>query len=514
MSNHEGRREVDAANERLVVAKKRLVSSSQLLGAAAKTVGFAQLAALNVQGAGKTLIDSASETMELAQCRANCFEQEFGEAEKDLRIAQQNWEKVRVYSGTFSNLDSNGSLGRAIRPTANAQCNKRRLVDDSGAANGKYNGGSNGALLKKSKVAKAIVPKPNYSATQSASAPAFPSPGCPNPFTSKAAGITSTPFSFGSAYATLPAETFLFGRSKSAVATAADSSYTHTSAKGTASTSPAGKRKLSSEDSAGEATQAQKEVQKPRKIVKASRKWRNDNTTEVSNEDSADGANQAMKHRKIVKARRKLCNGKTTGEATDGEKIAPMPIFASLKLAPSTAAETEKWKEGNDGAAPSASAKPAFSFAAPSSSTDASSTEKAFNDRSEQGPGGTSKPDKAKQVKNVEEETLYEVRAKHLKAVDNDWIKHGAGVLRLLRHRQTSKCRIVIRNPATGKVQFNVGILKGMAFQKVIKETDKGKSAYVRFGAVEGGSKMETFMLQVKHECADKLHETLEGMAK
>jgi hypothetical protein len=122
------------------------------------------------------------------------------------------------------------------------------------------------------------------------------------------------------------------------------------------------------------------------------------------------------------------------------------------------------------------------------------------------------KVDKVEQEENTEEVILYEVRAKHMKFEDKTWKKFGAGILRLYRHKTTSKHRMVIRNEI-GKVQFNVGISKGMTFDKIIKDGKQGKATFAKFMAVEDASKgPEAFMLQVKPDCLDKLHETLMKM--
>lgn len=114
---------------------------------------------------------------------------------------------------------------------------------------------------------------------------------------------------------------------------------------------------------------------------------------------------------------------------------------------------------------------------------------------------------------NEVEETLYQVRAKHMKLEDNQWKRYGTGVLRLYRHKTTAKHRMVIRNEI-GSVQFNVGVYKGMAFEKVIKDGKKGKSTFVKFTALEDESRgLEHFMVQVKPECLDMLYETLTSMA-
>ena len=187
--------------------------------------------------------------------------------------------------------------------------------------------------------------------------------------------------------------------------------------------------------------------------------------------------------------------------------------FGTAAPAPSPAAKPFSF-------APKSAAKPTFSFGAPSSSSNGgsnapSATSSSFGDNNNDDP--TSNPDdgkveKVEQENNADEEILYEVRAKHLKCANDGWKKFGAGVLRLYRHKVTSKQRMVKRNEI-GKVQFNVGVSKGMKFEKVLKKTKKGEAAYVKFFAVEDASKgPENFMLQVKPDCLDTLHQVLESM--
>lgn len=99
-----------------------------------------------------------------------------------------------------------------------------------------------------------------------------------------------------------------------------------------------------------------------------------------------------------------------------------------------------------------------------------------------------------------------------MKLENGKWKKYGTGVLRLYRHKTTSKQRMVIRNEI-GKVQFNVAVSKGMTFEKKIVSSKKGKATFVRFVACEDPDKgLESFMIQTKAESLDKLHSTLEGM--
>ena len=114
------------------------------------------------------------------------------------------------------------------------------------------------------------------------------------------------------------------------------------------------------------------------------------------------------------------------------------------------------------GAATSSTAKSASLFSAPSSTS-------ASNDDDPTSNPDDGKIEKIEQEANTQETVLLEVRAKHLKLEKKGgWKKFGAGVLRVYKHNETSKHRVVIRNEI-GKVQFNVGISKGMKFDKVIK---------------------------------------------
>jgi len=112
---------------------------------------------------------------------------------------------------------------------------------------------------------------------------------------------------------------------------------------------------------------------------------------------------------------------------------------------------------------------------------------------------------------NKQSETImYEVRARRLKRVKNEWINCGAGPLRLYCHGRSYTMR-----HNGGRALFNVTISEGMMFHKVIKDHAKGKSAYVRFAAVDDvDHEVKTFLLQVKPRFVHELHETLIKLAK
>lgn len=129
----------------------------------------------------------------------------------------------------------------------------------------------------------------------------------------------------------------------------------------------------------------------------------------------------------------------------------------------------------------------------------------------------TSNPDdgtlEVGQEENKDEETRYEVVARLVKLNDGSWQKFGKGTLRLYHNTVTDKKRMVLRN-GVGKVMFNVGISKGMPFNKDSIKSENGVKSHVKFMAVENDSEgLKHFMLNVKPDYVDKFHEELEKMA-
>ena len=229
--------------------------------------------------------------------------------------------------------------------------------------------------------------------------------------------------------------------------------------------------------------------------------------------------------------------------ATSNNNSQPAPSFSFGAPAPAPATGKPGFSFGGTSSAPASAAAKPFSFTAkqpavaapapppslsfsfggaskpsaslfpPSSSAPSAAASKVSNDNND-ADDPTSNPDdgkidKIEHEENTEETVLHEVRAKHLKMENGAWKKYGTGVLRVYKHNQTMKHRMVIRNEI-GKVQFNVAIYDGMKFDKVIKDTKKGKSTYVSFSAVEDSDKgLESFMIQVKAEYLDKLYDAL-----
>lgn len=199
----------------------------------------------------------------------------------------------------------------------------------------------------------------------------------------------------------------------------------------------------------------------------------------------------------------------------------PFASFGTVAPSPDApAAGTFSFGSTSSSAAPSTSnnSAPSFSFGniPPPSSTGSS-----FNDGTANNDDDpTSNPDdgkieKVEQEENTDEEILTEVRAKPMKREKSsgEWKKFGSGACRLYRHKTTSKHRLVIRNQI-GKVQFNVAVSNKMEFNKEIKDTKKGKLAFVKFmGVMDASEGPVVIVLQVQPEKIDEFHSQLEGLS-
>eukprot|EP00581_Thalassiosira_minuscula_P003962 CAMPEP_0183749256 /NCGR_PEP_ID=MMETSP0737-20130205/68189_1 /TAXON_ID=385413 /ORGANISM="Thalassiosira miniscula, Strain CCMP1093" /LENGTH=480 /DNA_ID=CAMNT_0025985009 /DNA_START=161 /DNA_END=1603 /DNA_ORIENTATION=- len=465
-------REVDAANARLKAATRRATSALELSVLAAQTVGYVQLAA-NQLGAEKgetlnQLMESASATLALAQSQVVSFDKEVMEAEKDLTKVKQEW---AANGGAARRAMEGRCYSSANDSHLNVRRRKRRLMSDPDDDDDIHDaGGTNRNAVKKNKNGRdGVVMSTSGTAAKTPRTGPFQS-------TSNSAALRSAAaFSFGSVPPALPRETFTFN-SNSANATSTGPSSTPTSSFANVSVCTSGERSASNVTTPEVNAQAPKPGLESRKIVRASRRWYKSRTREAA-----------------------------------GGKIAS--VFASVKLAPSNPAEAMKEEEGtssDDGPVPGSTAAPVFPFLATSSEK-----------LSSQASNGTTNKESTDVCGNMNqstgEEKVYEIRAKRFKRVDEKWKKDGSvGILQLLRHKNTSKCRMVIRNEfGQGPVQFNVHISKGMVFHKVSKESLKGICTYVKFLAIEDVNRgMETFMLQVRPEFVDKFQQTLEDIAK
>lgn len=130
--------------------------------------------------------------------------------------------------------------------------------------------------------------------------------------------------------------------------------------------------------------------------------------------------------------------------------------------------------------------------------------------KTEEGYVEIGKPDQVLKAINEDEEELYECRAKYRKKVDKEWKSFSAGLMRLTKSKSSGASQLVIRDFNVGKVQFNIGVSKGMDFKE--PQITKGK-ANILFYAVQDQKKgPELFALVVKAEEAGKLHGQLKAI--
>jgi hypothetical protein len=118
------------------------------------------------------------------------------------------------------------------------------------------------------------------------------------------------------------------------------------------------------------------------------------------------------------------------------------------------------------------------------------------------------------------EECLFEAKSKALRfiseqmaprvkgGVANNWKTEGLGVLRLLKHKDTAKCRILLRAEPGGNIIVNANLLPNMEYSS----TDQGKSGALKGTLYNDREKwLERWVFKLKtKEMADEL----EGLMK
>lgn len=118
----------------------------------------------------------------------------------------------------------------------------------------------------------------------------------------------------------------------------------------------------------------------------------------------------------------------------------------------------------------------------------------------------------------TDEDVLHDVRAKVLKFVpagekseekksksQSPWSTQGVGALRLLKHKETSVVRLLLRAEPRGHIALNRAVLPDMSY--------KADKKYVKITTSnEKGDGLETWMIQVK--TADLAKELAAAMEK
>jgi hypothetical protein len=204
-----------------------------------------------------------------------------------------------------------------------------------------------------------------------------------------------------------------------------------------------------------------------------------------------------------------LSFGATTSSAPSSTLAGPSSSAPSFNFGAATASAPSSTLAG-----PSSSA-PSFNFGSTTSSAPSTTSFQAAsnNDDGDDDNDPTANPDDGEVAfvgANIEEDVLFEWRSNLRKKEGNKWKSKFTGILRVYQHKTTKKHRVVIVNEI-GTVHFNVGISKGMPFEKVLNS--EGKAAYVRFLAFEDATKPgELVMLKVKPEQkVDELHRILKS---
>ncbi|KAK2746036.1 hypothetical protein FQN57_003376 [Myotisia sp. PD_48] len=105
-----------------------------------------------------------------------------------------------------------------------------------------------------------------------------------------------------------------------------------------------------------------------------------------------------------------------------------------------------------------------------------------------------------------DEDPSFESRSRAYKMVDGGWKVQGVGLLRILKHRDTNKSRVILRADPSGKLVLNVNLIPDVEY--------KQRQNSVMF-AVPTKSGIEHWMLRVKEEPkAAELAELMETSKK
>ena len=166
----------------------------------------------------------------------------------------------------------------------------------------------------------------------------------------------------------------------------------------------------------------------------------------------------------------------------------------------------------------------AFSFGNPVAAPVPAPAPAAAADDEGDGNGGFAKeaPAEVQREENKDEDVLFEVRAQYSKHVEIDpedapgkkgWKKFAKGPLRLQRHKENGKCRMLMRD-SIGKTMLNLSITHGMKFNGRRGQGKASDRGYITFTSAKNESEMELYMLTCKSVDYEKFLAKLEEMAK
>ena len=106
-----------------------------------------------------------------------------------------------------------------------------------------------------------------------------------------------------------------------------------------------------------------------------------------------------------------------------------------------------------------------------------------------------------------DEDVLFLVKAKALlyDPSSKSWPGQGVGILRILKHRETSKARVLMRQDPSGKIVLNAALLGGIKYENTQPKT-------VKMAAATDAGKLATWMIRTgKDEDATELAQILEA---
>lgn len=195
-------------------------------------------------------------------------------------------------------------------------------------------------------------------------------------------------------------------------------------------------------------------------------------------------------------------------DSTSSETPKPFSTLFGAPPAPKPTAGDSKPSLGFTFGAPSTQTSSIFSSAPNSTATSAASTP----GTSDAGAGESGDGEAAEALPQVDlarggageenEEVLMETRARGLKMAKEGWDSQGVGFVKILKNRETSRSRVVLRADPSGKVLLNASLMKDL------KYTVNGTGVF--FPVPQPDGSLEQWAIRTKKEDIGRLGSTME----
>lgn len=191
----------------------------------------------------------------------------------------------------------------------------------------------------------------------------------------------------------------------------------------------------------------------------------------------------------------------TTAGGLFGSTVSPFGLLPK----PATnifSAPSSKGHEVGFAFGPKAAASPLFPTSdAPANESTATSPGASSFGGSIPGDEPGSPPDNYRQINLMKargeenEENLFETRAKALTydAKEEKWVTHCVGPLRVLKHRETGKTRILMRSDPSGRIFINTALLAGIEYKFA-------RPTAVKIAVIQDDGKLKNYTIRVKEE--------------